>query len=59
MDLLGWAIVAAIIALVAGAVGLPNVASGAATVSRVLFGVFIAIALVLVVFAMMGVSLLR
>jgi uncharacterized membrane protein YtjA (UPF0391 family) len=51
--------VAAIIALVAGAVGLPNVASGAATASRVLFGIFIAIALVLVVFAMMGVSLLR
>lgn len=47
MDLLTWAIIALIIAVVAGALGFTGIARGAATVARILFGIFLAIALIL------------
>lgn len=57
MDLLFWAVVALIVALVAGGLGFTGVARGAATVSYVLFGIFLFIALVLFVLVLLGVSL--
>ena len=56
MDLLFWAIVALVISLVAGALGFSGVAAGAATISRVLFGLFLVIALILFVLIMLGVG---
>jgi uncharacterized membrane protein YtjA (UPF0391 family) len=57
MDLLGWAIIALIIAVVAGALGFTGVARGAATISRVLFGLFLVIAVVLFLMLALGISL--
>jgi uncharacterized membrane protein YtjA (UPF0391 family) len=47
--MLKWAIVFLIVALVAGALGFTDVAAGAATIARVLFGIFLIIFLVLLV----------
>ena len=47
MELLTLAIVALVISLVAGGLGFTGVAAGAATVAKVLFGIFLVIALVL------------
>lgn len=58
MDLLGWAIVAFVISLIAGALGFGGVARGAATIAKVLFGIFLVIALILLVLALLGVSIL-
>jgi uncharacterized membrane protein YtjA (UPF0391 family) len=56
MDLLFWAIVALVVALVAGGLGFTNVAAGAATVAKVLFGIFLVIALVLFILLLLGVG---
>ena len=56
MDLLFWAIVALVISLVAGGLGFSGVAAGAATISRVLFGFFLVIALILFVLIALGVG---
>jgi uncharacterized membrane protein YtjA (UPF0391 family) len=58
MDILGFAILALLISLVAGGMGFTGVAAGAATVSRMLFGVFLLIAIVLFTLFMLGVSLI-
>jgi len=47
MDLLTWAIIALIVAVVAGALGFTGIARGAATVARILFGIFLIIAVIL------------
>lgn len=47
MDLLWWAIIALVVALVAGVLGFGGVARGATTVAKVLFGLFLIIAIVL------------
>lgn len=52
MDLLGWAIIAFIVALVAAALGWTGIASGAASIGKLLFGLFIIVALVLLVLAL-------
>jgi uncharacterized membrane protein YtjA (UPF0391 family) len=57
VDLLGWAIVALVISVVAGAFGFGGIASGAATVAKVLFGVFLVVFLGLVLLVALGVSL--
>lgn len=57
MDLLTWAIIAAVIAVVAGALGFTGIARGAATISRILFGIFLLVALVLLALFFFGVSL--
>jgi uncharacterized membrane protein YtjA (UPF0391 family) len=46
MDLLTWAIIALVVAVIAGALGFSGVARGAATIARLLFGVFLVIALI-------------
>jgi uncharacterized membrane protein YtjA (UPF0391 family) len=58
MDLLTWAIIAFVIAVIAGALGFTGVARGAATVSKTLFGIFLVIAVVLVLLVILGVSIL-
>lgn len=44
MNLLWWAVVALIVAVIAGALGFTGIARGAATISRWLFGIFLFIA---------------
>jgi uncharacterized membrane protein YtjA (UPF0391 family) len=58
MDLLWWAIIALIVAVVAGALGFTGVARGAATVSKWLFAIFLIIAIVIFIMALVGGSLL-
>ncbi|TVQ10936.1 MAG: DUF1328 domain-containing protein [Leptolyngbya sp. DLM2.Bin27] len=57
MDLLTWAIIALVVAVIAGALGFSGVARGAATISRLLFGVFLVIALILFVMVVLGVGI--
>lgn len=59
MELLTLAIIALVVSFVAGGMGYGRVAGGAATVSRVLFGVFflfLLVALVLFALVVAGVS---
>jgi uncharacterized membrane protein YtjA (UPF0391 family) len=58
MDLLQWALIAFVVAIVAGLLGFTGVAQGAASVGRVLFGLFLIIAAVFLVLALLGVSIL-
>ena len=46
MSLIWWAVVSAVIAMIAGGLGFSNVAAGAAKVSRILFGIFLVLALI-------------
>ena len=57
MDLLTWALIAFIISIIAGALGFTGVARGAATAARIFFGVFLVIALILLVLALLGIGL--
>lgn len=56
MTLLWWAVIAFVIALVAGALGFTNVARGAAGVGKVLFGIFLVIAILLIILVVLGVG---
>ena len=56
MDLLWWAVIALVIAVIAGALGFTGVARGAATVSRILFGIFLVIAILLFLFVILGIG---
>lgn len=47
--MLKWAAIFLIIALIAAALGFTDIAAGAATIARVLFGLFLVIFLVLLV----------
>jgi uncharacterized membrane protein YtjA (UPF0391 family) len=58
MDLLQWALIAFVVAIVAGLFGFSGVAQGAASVGRLLFGLFIVVAVVFLVLALLGVSIL-
>jgi len=58
MDLLQWALIAFVVAIVAGLFGFTGVAQGAASVGRLLFGLFIVVAVVFLVLALLGVSIL-
>lgn len=49
MGLLGWAIAAFIVAIIAGVFGFGNIARGAAGIGRVLFGVFLVLAVIFLV----------
>ena len=51
MDLLWWAIIAFVVAVVAALLGFGGVARGAASISKLLFGVFIIVAIILLVLA--------
>lgn len=54
MSLLGWAITFLIVSLVAGALGFTGVAAGAATIARVIFGIFLVIFLILLALVLFG-----
>ncbi len=58
MTLLWWAIIALVVALVAGALGFTGVAGAAATISRVLFGIFLVIFLAIVIMMILGIGAL-
>jgi uncharacterized membrane protein YtjA (UPF0391 family) len=58
MDLLQWALIAFVIAIVAGLFGFTGVASTAASVGRLLFGLFLVVAVIFLVLALLGVSIL-
>jgi uncharacterized membrane protein YtjA (UPF0391 family) len=47
-DMLKWALIFLVISLVAGALGYTGVASGARTIAKVLFGIFLVIFVILV-----------
>lgn len=49
MGLLGWAVVFLVISMIAGLLGFTNVAVGAAGIAKVLFGIFLAIFVVLLI----------
>lgn len=54
MGLLGWAFVFLIVSLIAGGLGFTGVAAGAAVIARVIFGIFLAIFLILLTLALLG-----
>lgn len=56
MDLLWWAVIALIIALVAGALGFSGVARGAATIAKVLFGIFLVLAIIFFIMVVLGIG---
>lgn len=56
MDLIWWAIIALIVSVVAGGLGFSGVAAGAATFAKVLFGIFLVLALVLFVLVLLGIG---
>ena len=58
MDLLQWALIAFVVAIVAGLFGFTGVASGAASIGRILFGLFLVVAVIFLVLALLGVSIL-
>jgi uncharacterized membrane protein YtjA (UPF0391 family) len=54
--MLKYAIVFAIISLIAGALGFGGIAAGAAGIAKLLFGIFLVLALIFVVLAVLGVG---
>jgi uncharacterized membrane protein YtjA (UPF0391 family) len=56
-DLLQWAIIAFIVAIVAGALGFSGVARGASTVAKWLFGIFLVIAVVFGLLVILGLNI--
>jgi uncharacterized membrane protein YtjA (UPF0391 family) len=58
MDLLQWALIAFVVAIIAGLFGFTGVAHGADSIGRVLFGLFLVVAVIFLVLALLGVSIL-
>lgn len=56
MGLLELAIAAFVIALIAGGLGFTGIARGAGTIAKVLFGLFLIIAVILVIMLVLGIS---
>jgi uncharacterized membrane protein YtjA (UPF0391 family) len=54
--MLTWAIVALLVAIIAGALGFTGVAKGAATIAKVIFGIFLIMAVLLFVMVLAGVN---
>jgi uncharacterized membrane protein YtjA (UPF0391 family) len=55
--MLQWAIIAFIISIIAGALGFTGVARGAAQIAKILFGVFLIIAIILFLLLILGIDL--
>jgi uncharacterized membrane protein YtjA (UPF0391 family) len=49
--MLKWALIFFVISIIAGALGFTNIAAGAAGIARILFGLFLIIALIFLVLA--------
>jgi uncharacterized membrane protein YtjA (UPF0391 family) len=58
MDLLQWSLMAFVVAIVAGLFGFTDAASSAASIGRVLFGLFLVVAVLFLMLALLGVSIL-
>jgi uncharacterized membrane protein YtjA (UPF0391 family) len=58
MDLLTWAIIAFIVSIIAGALGFTGVARGAASIAKILFGIFLVIALILLALFILGLNII-
>jgi uncharacterized membrane protein YtjA (UPF0391 family) len=56
MDLLWWAVIALVVSLVAGGLGFSGVSQGAASIAKILFGIFLVIAILLFVFVILGIG---
>ncbi|HWE35167.1 MAG TPA: DUF1328 family protein [Isosphaeraceae bacterium] len=56
MSILWWALILFLAALVAGGLGFTRTEGGLMTVSRTLFGVFLVLALVILVLALLGIG---
>jgi uncharacterized membrane protein YtjA (UPF0391 family) len=52
--MLKWALIFLVISLIAGALGFTGVARGAGTIAKILFGIFLAIFLVLLLMALLA-----
>jgi len=52
--MLKWALIFFVIALVAGGLGFSGVAAGAATIARILFGLFLVLFFILLVFGLLA-----
>jgi uncharacterized membrane protein YtjA (UPF0391 family) len=52
--MLKWALIFLVVSLIAGALGFSGVAAGAARISKILFGIFFAIFLVILIFALLA-----
>jgi uncharacterized membrane protein YtjA (UPF0391 family) len=57
MGILELALVALVVAIIAGALGFTGVARGAATIAKVLFGVFLLVAVVLFLLLVLGIGI--
>ncbi len=53
MKLLRWALIAFVISIIAGGLGFTGIASGARSISKILFGIFLTIAIVIVIVAVL------
>jgi uncharacterized membrane protein YtjA (UPF0391 family) len=56
MGLLELGIIAIVVSVLAGALGFTGVARGAASIAKILFGIFLGIAIILFVLFALGVS---
>ena len=54
--MLTWAIIAFVISLIAAALGFSGVAAAASTIAKILFGLFLAIAVVLFLLSLFAVA---
>ena len=52
--MLKWALIFLVISLIAGALGFTGVAAGAGRIAKILFGIFLAIFVVLLVLALLA-----
>jgi uncharacterized membrane protein YtjA (UPF0391 family) len=52
--MLKWALIFLVVSLIAGALGFTGVASGAARISKILFGIFLAIFVIFLVLALLA-----
>ena len=57
--MLKWALIFAVISIVAGILGFTGIAAGAAGVAKVLFGVALLVFLALITMALLGISVLK
>ena len=57
--MLKYAIVFAVISLIAGALGFGGIAAGAAVIAKMLFGLFLLLAVVFLVLAALGVGAVK
>lgn len=58
-DMLKYAIVFALISLVAGALGFGGIAAGTAGLAKILFGLFLILAVIFIVLAALGVGAVK